>query len=231
MRLRPRQSLFVERSLAALCDHGNTLSIASTGFGKTIALSAVVARSIEGSDAKACILAHRDELTSQNRTKFGRVAPEITTSVVDAGTKDWAGQATFAMVPTLTRPGNLEAMPALDLLVIDEAHHAVADSYRRIIDHARSANPDCRIFGVTATPNRGDRKGLREIFDNVGDQVRLGELIASGHLVPPRTFIIDVGVQDELRAVRKTCLGVRHERGGGHHEPRAGHRRGDPPLA
>ena len=204
MRLRPRQSLFVERSLAALCDHGNTLSIASTGFGKTIALSAVVARSIEGSEAKACILAHRDELTSQNRTKFGRVAPEITTSVVDAGTKDWAGKATFAMVPTLTRPANLKAMPALDLLVIDEAHHAVADSYRRIIDRARNTNPDCRIFGVTATPNRGDRKGLREIFDNVGDQVRLGELIASGHLVPPRTFIIDVGVQDELRAVRKT---------------------------
>jgi len=204
MRLRPRQSLFVERSLAALCDHGNTLSIASTGFGKTIALSAVVARSIEGSEAKACILAHRDELTSQNRSKFGRVAPEITTSVVDAGSKDWAGQATFAMVPTLTRSGNLKAMPALDLLVIDEAHHAIADSYRRIIDHARAANPDCRIFGVTATPNRGDRKGLREIFDNVGDQVRLGELIASGHLVPPRTFIIDVGVQDELRAVRKT---------------------------
>ena len=205
MRLRPRQSLFVERSLAALCDHGNTLSIASTGFGKTIALSAVVAKSLEGSDAKACILAHRDELTAQNRTKFGRVAPDIFSSVFDAETKSWAGRATFAMVPTLSRPANLAAMPALDLLVIDEAHHAVADSYRRIIDHVRGANPACQIFGVTATPNRGDRKGLREIFDNVGDQVRLGELIASGHLVPPRTFIIDVGVQEQLRAVRKTA--------------------------
>jgi DNA repair protein RadD len=205
MRLRPRQSLFVERSLAALCDHGNTLSIASTGFGKTIALSAVVAKSLEGSDAKACILAHRDELTAQNRTKFGRVAPDITTSVVDAEAKSWAGRATFAMVPTLSRPANLAAMPALDLLVIDEAHHAVADSYRRIIDHVRGANPACRIFGVTATPNRGDRKGLREIFDNVGDQVRLSELIASGHLVPPRTYVIDVGVQDQLRAVRKSA--------------------------
>ena len=205
MRLRPRQSLFVERSLAALCDHGNTLSIASTGFGKTIALSAVVAKSLEGSDAKACILAHRDELTAQNRTKFGRVAPEISSAVFDAETKSWAGRATFAMVPTLTRPANLATMPALDLLVIDEAHHAVADSYRRIIDHVRGANPACQIFGVTATPNRGDRKGLREIFDNVGDQVRLGELIASGHLVPPRTFIIDVGVQEQLRAVRKTA--------------------------
>jgi hypothetical protein len=61
------------------------------------------------------------------------------------------------------------------------------------------------IFGVTATPNRGDRKGLREVFDNVADQVRLGELIASGHLVPPRTFVIDVCVQDRLCAVRKTA--------------------------
>jgi hypothetical protein len=95
-------------------------------------------------------------------------------------------------------------MPRLDLLVIDEAHHAVADSYRRVIDRVRAANPDARIFGVTATPNRGDRKGLREVFDNVADQVRLGELIASGHLVPPRTFVIDVGVQNELRSVRKS---------------------------
>jgi len=194
----------VERSLAALSSHGNTLGIGSTGFGKTIALSAVVSGSIEGTDAKACVLAHRDELTIQNRDKFARVNPGLSTSVVDASTKNWSGQATFAMVPTLARPANLAAMPKLDLLVIDEAHHAVAASYRRIIDQVRDMNPDARIFGVTATPNRGDRKGLREVFDNVADQVRLGELIASGHLVPPRTFVIDVGVQDKLREVRKT---------------------------
>ena len=205
MRLRPRQKLFVERSLAALSSHGNTLGIASTGFGKTIALSAVVAGAIDGSDAKACILAHRDELTAQNRDKFGRVNPGLTTSVIDANSKNWSGQATFAMVPTLARPGNLAAMPKLDLLVIDEAHHAVAASYRRIIDRVRDANPDARIFGVTATPNRGDKKGLREVFDNVADQVRLGELIASGHLVPPRTFVIDVGVREKLQKVRKTA--------------------------
>jgi len=59
------------------------------------------------------------------------------------------------------------------------------------------------IDGAQAAPNRGDRKGLREVFDNVGDQVTLAELIASGHLVPPRTFVIDVGVQEKLRAVRR----------------------------
>lgn len=204
MRLRPRQTLFVERSLAALAIRSNTLGIAPTGSGKTIMLSAVAGESIGDTDAKACVLAHRDELTAQNRAKFSRVNPAVTTSVVDATTKSWGGQVTFAMVPTLTREKNLAAMPKLDLLVIDEAHHAVADSYRRIIDRVRDANPDARIFGVTATPNRGDKKGLRAVFDNVADQVRLGELIASGHLVTPRTFVIDVGVQDKLKAVRKT---------------------------
>ena len=205
MRLRPRQKLFVERSLSALGTRDNTLGIAPTGAGKTIMLSAVTGDSLGDTDAKACVLAHRDELTAQNRDKFQRVVPDVSTSVVDATTKSWGGQVTFAMVPTLAREANLAGMPKLDLLVIDEAHHAVADSYRRIIDRVRDANPEARIFGVTATPNRGDKKGLRAVFDNVADQVRLGELIASGHLVPPRTFVIDVGVQDKLKAVRKTA--------------------------
>ncbi len=108
------------------------------------------------------------------------------------------------MVPTLARAANLEAMPSLDLVVVDEAHHAAAESYRRIIDRARERNPDVRIYGVTATPNRGDRKGLRPVFSNVADQIMLGELIASGHLVRPRTFVIDVGTQEALRQVRRT---------------------------
>ena len=171
MLLRPRQKLFVERSVYALDEHQNTHAVAPTGAGKTIMLSAVVGEKLRGSAAKAVVLAHRDELTDQNRNKFHRVAPGISTSVVDASEKSWAGQATFAMVPTLTRGANLDAMPALDLLVIDEAHHAVADSYRRIIDRALHLNPMCRIYGVTATPNRGDRKGLRPIFSNVADQI------------------------------------------------------------
>ena len=172
--------------------------------GKTIMLSAATGEVIGDTEAKACVLAHRDELTVQNRTKFGRVNPAISTSVVDASEKSWSGQVTFAMVPTLARQSNLDAMPALDLLVIDEAHHAAADSYRRIIDRALQRNPSCLIYGVTATPNRGDKKGLRPVFSNVADQIRIGELIASGHLVPPRTFVIDVGVQDALAKVRKT---------------------------
>ena len=205
MILRPRQKQFVERSVKALADHRNTLAVAPTGAGKTIMLSGVVGDILKGNDAKACILAHRDELTTQNVTKFTRVNPDIRTSIYDANTKSWHGRVTFAMVPTLSRHDNLVKMPKCDLLVIDEAHHAAADSYLRIIDTARNNNPDCLIYGVTATPNRGDRKGLRDVFSNCADQIKLGELIASGHLVKPRTFVIDVGTQADLKKVKKTA--------------------------
>ncbi|EKM6406033.1 DEAD/DEAH box helicase [Pseudomonas aeruginosa] len=205
MMLRPRQALLVERSLAALYLHGNTLAIGPTGSGKTIMLSAVAGGVLEEPDAKACILAHRDELTAQNREKFGRVNPGLTTSVFDAKEKSWAGRATFAMVQTLSRDAHLDAMPSLDLLVVDEAHHAASPSYRRVIDRVLARNPRALIFGATATPARSDGKGLREVFSNVADQITLGELIASGHLVPPRTFVIDVGAQSALAQVRRTA--------------------------
>ena len=63
MLLRPRQKQFVERSVRALGEHGNTLGVAPTGAGKTIMLSGVVGRMVgetpKSTGAKACVLAHR----------------------------------------------------------------------------------------------------------------------------------------------------------------------------
>lgn len=205
MLLRPRQKELVNRAVDALHKHGNTLAVAPTGAGKTIMLSAIIGEMFKSSSGKACVLAHRDELTFQNEDKFRRVNPALGTGVFDASVKSWRGDVTFAMVQTLSRENNLAAMPSLDMLVIDEAHHARADSYMRVIDRAKAANANLKLLGMTATPNRGDKKGLRPIFSNVADQITVKELIASGHLVPPRTFVMDVGVQDELRHVKKTA--------------------------
>jgi len=206
MLLRPRQLQFKDRAVAALREHGNTLGVAPTGAGKTIMLSAVTGELV-GKTGRALVIAHRDELTTQNREKFRRVIPGVSTGVYDASTKQLDRQVTFCMVQTMSRPQNLERLKfnPFDVVVVDEAHHIAASSYLKIIDTAREANPKCAIFGVTATPGRGDSKSLRKVFSNIADQITLGELIRAGNLVKPRTFVVDIGTQGDLRKVKKTA--------------------------
>ena len=204
MLLRPYQEVAINDASDALDKHGNTLVVAPTGAGKTIMLSALVGKR-RGVSKDVLILQHRDELVSQNSTKFQRVNPKLSASYVNASQKDWSGDVVFAMVQTLSRGNNLAHMPKLDLIVVDEAHHTVAATYQSIIRAAKEANEGVQIVGFTATPNRGDKKGLRDVFDNCSHQIEIATLIREGFLVPPKTFVIDVGVQDELREVRKTA--------------------------
>ena len=74
--------------------------------GKTIMLSAIIGEMFKHKPGKACVLAHRDELTFQNEDKFKRVNPDLSTSVFDASVKSWNGEVTFAMVQTLSRENN-----------------------------------------------------------------------------------------------------------------------------
>ena len=199
MKLRERQIAFRDRCISALDDRGNTLGVASTGFGKTVALSAITGHYVD-QGAKAMVLQHRDELVDQNRGKYRLVNPRHSTGLYNADRKDWSKQTTFAMAQTLVR--NLDTIPALDILTVDEGHHAAADGYLRIIDRARKANPDLKLLLVTATPNRGDKRSLRGLVDNVADVVGLRELIDARLLVPPRCFVIDLA-NDALAGVKK----------------------------
>ena len=125
MLLRPYQEVAVNDAIKALDKHGNTLVVAPTGAGKTIMLSALVGkRHKEGK--KILIVQHRDELVEQNQSKFKKVNPYITTSIVNGTVKHWDGDAVFSMVQTISRERNLRNRPKFDMVVIDEGHHAAA---------------------------------------------------------------------------------------------------------
>ena len=203
MILRPYQEIAVQDASDALDKHKNTIVVAPTGAGKTIMLSALIGKRYK-KGKKILILQHRDELVGQNKNKFSRVNPKISTSIVDASEKNWDGSAVFSMVQTLSRPNNLANMSKIDMMVIDESHHAIAETYTRIINKVKEANESVEIVGFTATPNRGDRKGLKGVFNNCSHQIEIANLIREGFLVPPKTFVIDVGVQQDLQNVRKT---------------------------
>lgn len=195
------QKRLVSNVKKALETKGNTIAVAPTGAGKTIMLSMTIGAM---QPAKTLIIQHRDELVSQNLLKFRQVNPKVSTGLYTAETKSWRALATFGMVQTLCRKQNLSTIPKLDLLVIDESHHAIAKTYQDIISTAKDRNPELMIAGFTATPQRGDKKGLRSVFDNVADVITLRELITGGFLVPPKAYVVSVGtVHEDLAKVRQ----------------------------
>ena len=191
MLLRPRQVIAQNKALTAL-KQGNALLVAPTGAGKTVILSFVIQEFLQGSAQRVLVLVHRDILLDQTQAVLEQVDSALRVSVVNAAQKDFSGQIILAMVPTLCRAGTLSQLPPIDLVVTDEAHHGAAETYRRIYEQAQEINPDCRMLGVTATPDRADRQGLGgALFGKVCDQITLVELIDSGNLVPPVGYVID----------------------------------------
>ncbi len=207
MQLRPYQSRAVASSVAALQEHDSTVLIAPTGAGKTILMAGVGAAAAPVLGGRVLVLQHRDELTDQNLKKWQRVNRGWPVSVFDGSQRRWArasgfdGCATFAMVQSLAN--HTDEMQPVDLVMIDECHHVMAPTYQRLLEKARELNPQVRIFGVTATPNRRDRRGLGKVFKSVADQITIGELIEGGFLVEPRAHIVEGQLAGELSRVGK----------------------------
>ena len=158
-----------------------TLLVLATGLGKTVTFAAV-ARGVVDADGRVLVVAHRGELLDQaatTLTAFGlRVGIEQAHNRVDRAEMP---DVVIASVQTL-RGARLEsfAPDAFRLVVIDEAHHATAESYRKVLEHFAPA----KVLGVTATPDRTDGVDLRNVFDSVADTYELRAGITSGFLAP-----------------------------------------------
>lgn len=158
------------------------LFVLPTGGGKTVVFS-YIASNASARGKRALILVHRIELIRQtsaalakNGVWHGMINPKFT--------PDPLAPVQIASVQTLARRLNKLRLD-YDLIVIDEAHHATAGTWRTIIE----AMPKAWILGVTATPIRGDGNGLGVeaggIFDDLVEGPQVSQLIAGGYLVKP----------------------------------------------
>lgn len=211
--LRPYQAEALDRVAAAEARGvRRQLLVAATGLGKTVMFCALAERR----GGRTLILAHRDELVQQAAAKVAEVWPTADVGIVKAERDEVTAQVVVASVQTLARESRLERLVAayeddrlllghvdpFGLVVVDEAHHAAAESYRRILDRLRvGEDTGPLLLGVTATPDRGDGQGLDDLFDEVVAAYDILWGIRSGFLSDLRGIRVTLDDLD-LSAVR-----------------------------
>ena len=152
-----------------------------TGTGKTI-LSALDARSVGG---PVLFLVHRLDILKQSIDAYKRVWPDLSTGILTGEQKEneEACDVLFASKDTLRQPDQLSRFPAdhFRYIVVDEVHHGQSPTYQKIIAYFQPAF----IVGMTATPDRTDRKDIFELFDYKKlYEISLQQAIERGFLVP-----------------------------------------------
>lgn len=168
----------------------STLLVLPTGTGKTVVFADVIRRRAYA--GRALVLAHREELLTQAADKLRDVgiAADVEQGDRRADVFSLTGVApvVVASVQTL-HARRLQRWPAdhFATVVVDEAHHGTARSYRAILDHFRTA----KVLGVTATPDRGDGVGLRAVFESVAYEYGIRDAIRDGFLAPIRQRAIE----------------------------------------
>jgi len=177
-----------------------------TGTGKTVVFAHFPR--VLNMKKRLLVLAHREELLLQARDKFRSIDPELKAEIEQAGARAAAdAKVVIASVPTLARNGGRLSRLQPDefsIIVVDEAHHAVAPSYRRIFDHF-GLFESCvsrYLIGFTATPRRGDKQGLGEVFEEVCYARDLREMIAGRYLCPITGWRVDTDLSLDNVKVR-----------------------------
>ena len=200
MILRPYQEEAINATEKALNHYGNTLVIAPTGAGKTIMMASTIDRLKRKRSGKTVIIQHRLKLVEQNAHKFVQMnGDRYSVGVLTGNIRETDAEVIFATVQTLEK--NLELVGEVSHFIVDEAHHAAADSYYKCIEYLKELNDNMVVLGYTATAERSDGKGIGDVFSNVAYRVEIDLLIELGYLVPPDSYIIDIGVDKEVAEV------------------------------
>ena len=175
--------------------------VMATGLGKTY-LAGFFARNFK----RVLFIAHLEEILHQAKKSFQTVMPDQEFSIYNGKVKETNGHTTFASIYTLSMQRHLQVFDPeeFDLIVVDEFHHAAADSYQRVLEYFKPKF----MLGITATPDRNDNKDVYAICGgNVAFRLDFLEAIERNWLSPFKYY----GVYDETDYSQITWLGNRYD--------------------
>lgn len=195
MILRAYQTKGVNATMADWQRVQRTMLVLATGLGKTVVAAHIVHQ--RQSLGRCMFLVHRRELMEQAADKIYKVTGER--PAIEMGDR-WANEhgyfgakSQFVVSSIQTQIAGMGGKGRMtrfkpdefSTIVVDECHHATSDSFRRVIDYYLQ-NPNSKLLGLTATPDRADGTAMAKVFESCAFKMDIREGIDDGYLVPIR---------------------------------------------
>lgn len=173
--LRDYQLDLIRKVYLAWKQQRRVLAQLPTGGGKTVVFSKIT-QDFTDRNKKVLILAHREELILQAAQKVGTITG-CEVGIIKSGYEP-RYDAPIQVASVQSMVNRLDAIKKIDLIIIDESHHAPASTYQTVLN----AFEDAYQLGVTATPIRLDGSGFEDVFDCLVSGITVSELIDRGYL-------------------------------------------------
>lgn len=200
---RPYQLEAIEATRRELKTHRSTCVIHPTGLGKTVLFSKIARLTVEKGN-RALILAHRGELIEQAADTLERVG--ILAGIEKAETYARSAFEPDVVVGTVQsfQRDRLASWPSdhFRLVIVDEAHHATATTYQKILNYFHAA----KVLGVTATPDRADEDEIADVFESIAHEITIWDAMTAP---PPGPYLcrlkfVQCDLEIDLRDIRTT---------------------------
>lgn len=173
---RPYQQEAIENAKFELVVNQSTLIVMATGLGKTFVFCEIL-RPYNN----ALIIAHRRELITQARNQCKKQLHRKPFTMMGGRGKNFPPDFNGIVIASVQALQGRDLFPwQPEIIVIDEAHHATANTYRNVLE----CYPNAKVLGVTATPDRTDQAALGQVFASVAFRYETPQAIADGWLTP-----------------------------------------------
>lgn len=186
----------------------STLAVMATGCGKTVCFSEII-RQVH--PQRALVLCHREELVWQAMKHIRATGLDVSIEMADltARTELWDTSVIVSTIQTQIAGNKGKGRMALfdpnnfGLLIVDECHHATSKTWKKTIAYYQQ-NPELKVLGVTATPDRADKQALGQVFETVAFEYDILDAVHDGFLVPIQQQMVTIEGLDYSK-VRTTC--------------------------